>query len=59
VNWAECTVSVGLARQAVKNAPRYEATALLDREQEARIHTHYGRNGYWSHEAKHESGILR
>jgi hypothetical protein len=56
VNWAECTVTVGQARQAVKSSPPYDPTALLDREQEARVHAHYGRNGYWHHEAKHESG---
>jgi hypothetical protein len=59
VNWAECTVSVGLTRQAVKDAPRFEVAAPLDREQEARIHTHYGRSGYWSSEAKYQSGTLR
>jgi hypothetical protein len=56
VDWAESTVSIGLTRQAVKSSPPYDSTALLDREQEVRVHTHYGRDGYWHHEAKHESG---
>ena len=47
VNWAESKVFVDLTRQAVKNAPPYDAVALLNREQEAKIHTHYGRVGYW------------
>ena len=59
VNWAESTVSVDLTRQAVKDAPPYDPTELLSREQEAGIHNHYGRAGYWPGEAKHESGASR
>jgi hypothetical protein len=51
VGWAECTVSVGLTRDAIEHSPPYDAAAPLDREQEAVIHTHYGRTGYWPREA--------
>jgi hypothetical protein len=56
VDWAECMVSVGLTREAIKHSPPYNSAAPLDREQEAGIHTHYGRTGYWPREAKHAQG---
>ena len=51
VSWADAKVSVGLTRQAVKDAPLYDAAAHLDREQEQAMHEHYGRPGYWATEA--------
>jgi hypothetical protein len=48
VSWPESSVSVDLSRQAVKDAPRYESAAALDRQLERAIHEHYGRPGYWS-----------
>jgi hypothetical protein len=47
VSWTESTVSVGLTRQAVKNALHYDPIVTLDREQEAGIHEHYGRRGFF------------
>ncbi|MEO6921211.1 MAG: PRC-barrel domain-containing protein [Collimonas sp.] len=47
INWSEAEISVDLTRQAVKDAPRYDAETKLDREQETGIHDHYGRAGYW------------
>jgi hypothetical protein len=52
VDWAQCTVSVGLTRDAVQHSPPYDPAAPLDREQEAAIHRHYGRAGYWPREAR-------
>lgn len=52
VDWAQCTVSVGLSREAVKRSPPYDPAAPPNREQEAGIHTHYGRTGYWPRGAK-------
>ena len=52
IDWAECTVSVGLTREAIKRSPPYDSVSPLDREQEAGIHTHYGRTGYWPREAR-------
>jgi hypothetical protein len=52
VSWAESHISVNLTRAAVKASPPFDAAASLTREQEARIHAHYGRVGYWPREAK-------
>jgi hypothetical protein len=59
VNWAESMVYVDLTREAIKNSPPYDAASRLNREQEAGIHTHYGRTGYWPREAQHESPAAR
>ena len=48
VSWFDCKVSVDLTRQAVKDAPPYDADVSLNREQEVSIHQHYGRAGYWT-----------
>jgi len=47
IRWIDATVSVELTRQAVKDAPRYDGAAQLDRDQEASLHRHYDRPGYW------------
>jgi hypothetical protein len=52
VDWAQCTLAVGLTREAIKRSPPYDSAASLDREQEAGIHTHYGRTDYWPREAR-------
>lgn len=48
VSWADRTVSVKLTRQAVKDAPAFERGGTLTRDDEARLHAHYGRSGYWA-----------
>ena len=48
VSWPDEKVSVDLTRQAVQDAPAYDAAAHLDREQEQAMHEHYGRPGYWA-----------
>jgi hypothetical protein len=55
VSWFDCKVSVDLSRQAVQDAPRYDAAQSLNRIQEMGVHQHYGRPGYWAVEG--ESGI--
>jgi hypothetical protein len=47
VNWADATVSVKLTRQLIKDSPQYDANAVLDRAQEARIYEHFKRDPYW------------
>jgi hypothetical protein len=47
VSWEKGTVSVALTRQAVKDAPVFEPSKALTREDEARLHMHYGLDGYW------------
>jgi sporulation protein YlmC with PRC-barrel domain len=59
VNWLDSKVSVDLTRQAVKDSPPYDASASLLREQEVKTHAHYGRDGYWRREAKHDVGASR
>jgi hypothetical protein len=51
-DWMGSTVSVGLTREAIKRSPPYDSATPLNREQEADIHSHYGRTGYWPREAK-------
>ncbi len=48
VNWAEQSVTVGLSREFIKNAPAYDAAAELTRDQELSLYRHYGRRGYWT-----------
>ena len=57
ISWAESTVTVGLTRQSIKDSPAYDPEAGLEREQEAGIHTHYGRAGYWPREAQQNTEI--
>ena len=47
VSWADSTVYVDLTRGAIKNAPEYDGSSPIDRDYEARLHEHYGRQGYW------------
>jgi hypothetical protein len=53
------TVSVGLTQEAIKHSPPYDSAAPLDREQEAGIHAHYGRTGYWLREARQAQAEAR
>jgi hypothetical protein len=48
IGWLNATVSVDLTRQAVKDAPPYDANALPDRAQERALFDHYGRADHWS-----------
>jgi hypothetical protein len=59
VDWMSSTVSVGLTQEAIKHSPPYDSAAPLDREQEAGIHAHYGRTGYWLREARQAQAEAR
>ena len=59
VSWLEGTVSVKLTRQAIKDAPVYDPSENLSRADEARLHEHYGRTGYWAEAEKRETEISR
>jgi len=54
VSWLAAKVLVKLTRQAVKDAPTYDRTEILDREQEENIYRHYGRPGYWLRSGERE-----
>jgi hypothetical protein len=55
VSWTNEKVSIGLTRQAIKDAPLYDATVQLNRDHELGIYRHYGRTGYWTEFAKHKA----
>ena len=55
VSWADATVTLKLTQQAVRDAPPYDPALPLDRIQEAGIHAHYGRPGYWAGETKRDA----
>ncbi len=59
ISWLEATVSVGLTRQAVKDAPPYSADALPTREQEHRLHEQHARPHYWNDADALETDISR
>ena len=50
VSWDEAAVSVGLTRQAIKDAPAYDSTISLDRRMEESLFQYHGRPGYWPSE---------
>jgi len=54
VRWSDSSVTVALTRQAVREAPRYDAAVLPSREDERNLYRHHGRVGYWMNEARLE-----
>jgi PRC-barrel domain protein len=56
VSWFESKVLVNLSRQAVRDAPLYDAAAPPDRDQEVSMYQHYGRSGYWEDGSKRAAG---
>ena len=59
VSWADSKVTVGLSRQAVRDAPPYDPLVALSRELETGIYKHYGRPAYWADEARREGATAR
>jgi hypothetical protein len=47
VDWFDATISVDLTRDQVRAAPAYDSTRELNREREAGLFKHYGREAYW------------
>jgi hypothetical protein len=47
ISWAEKKVFVDLSRQAIKNSPKWDPAAPINREYEARLYDYYGRPVYW------------
>jgi hypothetical protein len=50
VNWSESKLNIDLTRETIKNSPRYESSADLNRQQENALYQHYGRPNYWERE---------
>lgn len=53
INWFESKLVVNLDRQAIKDAPAFDAAMPVTRELETGTCKHYGREGYWPREAGH------
>jgi hypothetical protein len=47
VSWGEREVRVSADQATVRAAPEYDPSGWLDRDQELRLHGHYGLSGYW------------
>jgi hypothetical protein len=47
VSWSRSSIAVDLDRQAIKDAPAYDADTGEGRDAEVSIYNHYDRNGYW------------
>jgi uncharacterized protein YrrD len=47
IDWADKTVVTSLTRAQVRNSPKYEEAAPLNRDYEKRLHDAYSRVGYW------------
>ncbi len=44
VSWADSTVSVDISREEIERAPEFDPSALVSREYEDKLHSHYGRS---------------
>jgi hypothetical protein len=56
INWSESTVTIDLLQQTIKDSPRFDATSVLNREQELAIYRHYDRANYW--EKERQPGLI-
>ena len=54
VSWQDSKVSINLTRETIKNSPRYESSADLNRAKEEDLYQHYGRPNYWDREHARE-----
>ena len=59
VNWFSSNITVDLTRNALKNAPSYDAVSPPDRRQEIEIFEYYGRPGYWARDPRPGADIAR
>jgi hypothetical protein len=48
VSWADSEVEVDLSREVVKESPKYDPSAPVNREYETRVYDYYGRPVYWA-----------
>jgi hypothetical protein len=52
VSWSESKVFIKLTREEIKASPPFLADSLITRDYESGLFRHYGRDGYWAHEAE-------
>jgi len=50
IHWGEARVAVDLSREAIKEAPEYEPSTLLNRAFETELHNRLQRTPYWDEE---------
>lgn len=50
VNWSATSLAVSMTCEAIKSAPVYNPGVAMSREDEHRLHVHYGHAGYWTGE---------
>lgn len=50
ISWSDSSVVIDLTRQAIKDAPRYQAGMPLERADEEAIYQYYQRDAYWKTE---------
>jgi len=58
VSWTDHRVTVNLTREAIKNSPEFYEDALPSRTDEAALHRHYDRPGYWDRQPSVPSQIV-
>ncbi len=51
IDWAERCVRIDLTREAVEQSPAWDGVSEPQREYEARLHRHFGRQAYWGVDA--------
>jgi hypothetical protein len=54
VSWPDSKVYVGMTAEAIKSAPEYIESKVIDREYENRLFFHYGQPPYWLNEGKYQ-----
>jgi hypothetical protein len=59
VRWLDQSVTVGLKRESIQNAPPYESAAAMNRERESGLYRHYGRTAYWADDLILESEVSK
>jgi hypothetical protein len=47
VHWPDRRVTVDLTREKIRNSPKYQPTAPINREYESQLYDYYGRPVYW------------
>jgi hypothetical protein len=47
IEWQRAAVQVDLRKEQIQDAPAYNPAVPIDRAYEERLHSHYGRAGYW------------
>ncbi len=55
VSWSDTKVYVGLNREEIQSAPKYDESIPISRDYEDRLFAHYGRPPYWISEADHRT----